>query len=387
MNRRTVRWSIPRFLTVAFCLGTPAWATNLNITVTSGGNGSISVAPGATVNYEINGELSDALHEGLALFLLDLAFDGGALTAANSPATSPMSNFVRPDGATNPAGYGGTVIAGALVQMGGSQNTIKNTLVNAAFPIGTVIMDVASPGSPLVLVTGSLTAPLALGTYNLTASNVAASVIRQGEDGAGAFWAVDLAGQGTVANLSITVAPPNEEPAIDAEGSRYLQITPGDGTDPIAFLVTPICAGSTSKYVGAPSGLNNVARLEDNPVNAAYLTPAQWGAVIHLTGTAIVPSQAYNMQTDLGTLGNPDLQPPISATTWIWADLNNTLGPIDVDDLICLLNGFIPIYDPCSLFATDLAGEDPDQLIDVDDLIGLLGAFAGDPYFGASPCP
>ncbi|MEK6677076.1 MAG: hypothetical protein AABZ47_15660 [Planctomycetota bacterium] len=181
------------------------------------------------------------------------------------------------------------------------------------------------------------------------------------------------------------VTPPSGEASFDAEGSRYLAIFPGDGVDPVGYFVTPVCAGGVGKYVGAPSGPFNVARLVDNPVNAAYLTPAQWGLFVHLTGVDIVPEQAYDLQEDLGTPGNPNLQPPLTTTIWLWGDVDNTVL-VDVDDLICLLNAFANIL-TCPIYAVDLAGEDPDQIIDVDDLIGLLGAFASEPYFGTSPCP
>ena len=37
-----------------------------------------------------------------------------------------MSAFAPPDGLSNPAGYGGTLIGDAYVQVGGAQNTINN---------------------------------------------------------------------------------------------------------------------------------------------------------------------------------------------------------------------------------------------------------------------
>ena len=55
-------------LAVAF-LATVAPATELNITVQSGGTSDLqNVTPGSTVDYEIVGVLSDAVNEGLALW-------------------------------------------------------------------------------------------------------------------------------------------------------------------------------------------------------------------------------------------------------------------------------------------------------------------------------
>lgn len=179
-----------------------ASASDLNIDVRSGGSSSIKVFPGATVSYEVVGELSDAANEGLGLVLFDLSFDGGALSQAAAPTANPMLNFDRPAGITNPQGFGGVVTAGVLRQVGGAQNTINN--VFAPVPIGSVIKDVAKPGSPVTIVTGSLTAPVAVGTYTLAVEDLDANVIRQGENG-NPFWAVDRANAGNITNLTIEV--------------------------------------------------------------------------------------------------------------------------------------------------------------------------------------
>ncbi|MEK6676223.1 MAG: hypothetical protein AABZ47_11300 [Planctomycetota bacterium] len=56
---------------------------------------------------------------------------------------------------------------------------------------------------------------------------------------------------------------------------------------------------------------------------------------------------------------------------------------VDVDDLICLLNGFA-VFADCP--AGDLAPCGGSGLIDVDDLISLLEAFSGN-YLCPHPCP
>jgi len=367
-----------------------AWATTLNVSVSSGGNSSVIVAPGAMVNYQVTGMLSDEVNEGLALVLFDLSFDGGALAPGAAPGSAPMSNFVRPLGVTNPNGYGGTAVSGALVQCGGAQNTIKNTVGNAPFPTGTVIPGVAWPSGPLTtLMSGSVTAPMTPGPYTLSVSNVAASVIRDGEDGAGAFWAVDLAPAGTLQHLSIAVSAVPVDPIVDAAGPRYLAVNLGSRTDAFALLVKPVCAGSTAKYVGTPVGVNQVARLVNNPGDAAYLTPTQWNATgntIYITGVDIVPAQTYDMQADIGTSGNPNLLAAVSTTTWNWGDVNDT-NVIDVDDILCALDAFAGFFGQCSRYATDLMGYDPNELNDVDDILAVLDAFQSVGYSGTSPCP
>src|SRR5262245_13007435 len=146
-------------------------ASNLNVGVLSGGQTTITVSPGATVNYAVLGLLSDKQNEGLAMFAFDLAFDGRPIRPANPPTTQPMLNFAIPLGLNNPAGFGGTVKDGKLVQIGGAQNTIKNTF--APYPSGNVITGIARD-VPMVLVTGSLAAPYKNGTYHLTLSSVTA---------------------------------------------------------------------------------------------------------------------------------------------------------------------------------------------------------------------
>ncbi len=198
-------------LAVAFS-ATVVSAADLNVTLQSGGVSAVEVAPGAIVDYEVIGELTDAGNGGLALWSCDIAFTGGDLSQG-VPGTG-MGDFVKDeaagiyDGITNPAGYGGTTTVagreGELVQPGGGMNTILNFAQNADFPIGAVTEFIAHPGSPEVLMTGSLTAPLAGGTYMLTASNCFGNVIKEGENGV-PFWATEPFGVGTVTNLSITV--------------------------------------------------------------------------------------------------------------------------------------------------------------------------------------
>lgn len=177
-------------------------ATNLDLRIQSGGQGSVTVSPGAVVPYTVVGELSDGLSAGLALFSVDLSFSGGALTPASVPGAAPMLNFRTPAGLNNPAGFGGTVKGGQLLQVGGGQNTIKNTF--APFPNGTVITGVAQQGSPITLVSGSLTAPSQPGSYTLTASGLVANVIQAGADG-NPVWKVEPAGSGTLLGLTVNV--------------------------------------------------------------------------------------------------------------------------------------------------------------------------------------
>jgi hypothetical protein len=154
------------------------------------------------VSWSVVGELSDDATDGLAMFSFDLAFDGGDLDPADTPVAGDVLQFVAPAGLNNPDGFGGTPIAGALVQVGGALNTINNAF--APTPNGFVVTGFAQQGSPEVLATGTLTAPLQVGTYVLSISNVMANGLRDGATGT-PFWTVDAVGQGTVTHLVIEV--------------------------------------------------------------------------------------------------------------------------------------------------------------------------------------
>ncbi|MBL8768003.1 MAG: hypothetical protein JNL94_11585 [Planctomycetes bacterium] len=190
-------------VSIALLAGSVAQATDLNLTARSGGTSTIVVAPGATVNYEVVADLSDNANEGLAYFRFDANFSGGPLTKAAEPNTSPMLNFVAPAGFSNPAGLGGTVSGGNLLQIGGAQNTINNVFASA--PIGTVITGLAKPGNSLIVVKGTLTAPIYTGSYTLALTNVDANVIKQGETGF-PFWACEKTTNNTVTNLTVKVS-------------------------------------------------------------------------------------------------------------------------------------------------------------------------------------
>gem|GEM_PF-2241093 len=143
----------------------------------SGGTNVVNAVSGQSIIFEVRGVLDNNYNEGLAGFTFDLAFDGGDL----SPVTVPggMQNFAAPIGYNNPAGFGGTVINGDLIQVGGGQNTMN--LSNAGGPTG--VVDTGIAHNETVLATGTLTAPMTPGTYTISLSNLAGTVINFGETG------------------------------------------------------------------------------------------------------------------------------------------------------------------------------------------------------------
>lgn len=347
---------------LTLALATAANASDLNVQVLSDTDmSSISVAPGATVNYKVVGVLNDETNEGLALVGFDLDFDGGDLAQANEPTGelscgNPMVNFVIPEGLTNPAGYGGTIIGGNLVQCGGAQNTIKNTADNADFPIGAVFTGVAKPGldgcGEAVLLTGSLTAPETPGTYNLIIPNnsLFANVISAGEDGSGTFWATEAAVPGTISNLEITVsdvptgcaivsAPLNC--AIDARIPHPANDVNTKLTwDSIDLVLENGCntAGLTAgdfnvtASSGAAPGIASVTPIADG-VTVAFDTPITAGAWTCVTagdgGQACIGSLPADANAD-GTAGPPDI-------TALIDHINDPVGK-PMEDYQCNMN-------------------------------------------------
>ena len=235
----------------AVTTGQPAGTTKLNVSVESGGSNSIAAVPGHVVNYQVVGQLSDDNNQGLALVGFDLDFDGGDLSQADNPTgdpnsgcENPMIHFTMPWGITNPAGFGGTVIHGDLIQVGGAQNTINNTPDIAPFPIGTVLLGVGQPSGcgPAVLVTGALTAPSVPGSYTLALENLFANIITADATGV-PFWRTQAAGVGTVVNLTIFVGN-----APEPEGACCL---PSDGG--CAMMTAAACGASGGTYGGDDS--------------------------------------------------------------------------------------------------------------------------------------
>lgn len=240
---------------VALCIGA-AQASDLNVSVTTtNGQTLVRVAPGASVPYVVRGELSNATSGGLAMFALDLSFTGGALAQAATPTVMPMQNFAAPFGFVNPAGFGGTPSGGNLLQVGGAQNTINNTL--SPTPTGVVIQNVAQAGAPVILAAGTLNAPYHVGDFTLSAGNVLANVLQPGQTGT-PFWKVDPAGAGALSGLTIrvqSIRASNTNPiSASAHQSVNLVISAGPANAGRTYVMLGSLTG-TSPGLALPGGL------------------------------------------------------------------------------------------------------------------------------------
>lgn len=383
-----------RILSVVLALafvGANVQATDLNLSVqSSAGLSEITVAPGATVNYKIMGILSDDLNEGLALFGLDLVFDGGNLTQADShvgtiDCLNPMPNFVIPKGITNPAGYGGTVINGDLVQIGGGQNTIKNPVENAAFPIGTVLLGIAQPAvcGEAVLVTGFLIAPAESRTYNLTIplNSVFANVIREGEVIENIFLASDAAGVGTVSNLIINVedAPCSisaASPSNCAIDARY-PADPGNAATVFGWDAVNIFVGGSCNTGSLLPGDFSVTSTSGVAPSITGIVPGDGDAVLQLD--APIPAGAWtcfslgSSQTCLGFLPGDALSDGTSTA----ADIGGLIDNLNLSISLSIWQCDIDRSGACT--AADILAE----------INELNGGGALDPWMGSTlgACP
>lgn len=192
-------------------LGAPVAAqVTLDVQVLSGGAPVVSVMPGQVVSFSVAAQLGGDLSQGLAMFSLDLDHDGGPLTqVAPTAAAAP---FVAPMGVNNPAGFGGTLRGGNLLQVGGAMNTINNQF--AAAPIGSVVTGVALTGSE-VLATGSLVAPSTAGVYSVTPRNLFANALDA--PAPAGHWEVKAVEPGTVESLTLLVLDCSAETFCEAK--------------------------------------------------------------------------------------------------------------------------------------------------------------------------
>ena len=198
-----------RLITVAAVvlgLSSVASASDLNLRVEAAGchASTITIGPSCETPYRVIGELADAKSDGLAMVVFDLEFDGGDLSPADTPSDLPMASFAPPAGLSNPDGFGGTLVGGKLVQVGGSQNVLGHGLWNCeaddecpapatcvdeyctaipGLPLGTIVLSVAQPGVPAAIATGTLITPTVPGTYTLRLTNPVATVFEKGADG------------------------------------------------------------------------------------------------------------------------------------------------------------------------------------------------------------
>ena len=171
---------------------------------------------------------------GLALWGTDVVWSAGTPTAMTAPAG--MVTFVRNNGLNNPAGYGGTVSGSTLLQVGGAQNTIANTVGNAPYPVGSVVTAVGYPAA-VDVATGN--APV--GT-TISMANCFANVIT----GPAVGGVYPVAAATVTCSGSITIPPVGTNPVITDSWVSRLQHQTGT-----YFEIGLSQAGGAGKALGS----------------------------------------------------------------------------------------------------------------------------------------
>jgi len=266
--------------------GPAAPVVSLDTTLRAGGSSSIVVPGGSVISLEVVAELSGGANQGLAGVSFDLEFAGGQLEALAAP--PGMASFAAPNGITNPAGFGGTATgATTLLQVGGAQNTINNA---QGAPMGSVQLGVAASGSPAVVALVRAFAPAAPGTYTVDLSELRATAVRTGANGA-PYWRVQRVEAGVSTPLTVVVQD---------LGASYCDSNPNS-----TGLVGRLGAvGSTS------------VAANDLQLHASGLPPQQFSLYVMAPNQGFVPNFA-------GSQGNLCLGSSI-------VRFNDSLSPIDL---------------------------------------------------------
>ncbi len=227
---------------------------------------------------------------GLALFGFDLDVPAGVPLASNQ-ATTTLTSFVKNEGLTNPAGFGGTLSgATTLLQIGGGQNTIGYTGTSPAYPTGAVVAGVGLTEVTVATIVVD-TSALTPGDYVFQISNGFANLIDPASQPSAPPYTVSaatmLAGQPTY-TLTITIGD-TDPPGLT--GSAYSWKDHGTTANGTVLGKLGI-----EFPEGAP--LNNRAKIEtrsgsvteltftfDEPINPATFIPAN----IQVCGISSIP--------------------------------------------------------------------------------------------------
>lgn len=214
-----------------------------------------------------------------------------------------------------------------------------------------------------------------------------------GEDEDGELYvcgSTDLAPTGTSGRVYRIAPPP---PQASGESPRYVRITPPPSLSPYALAVAPDCVGGPTRYVGTPSGPNNIAYLVNDAASAARLTSTQWGPTVFATGIDIVPSQLYAVRTDVGSVATPALSSAAPGMTAKWGDLASPFGLVNFLDVNACVRAFQGTPGALQVPGADVVAtlgcspQTPDRLVNFIDISTIVRAFQGQPYPCPTPCP
>jgi hypothetical protein len=178
-----------------------------------------------------------------------------------------------------------------------------------------------------------------------------------------------------------------QEPAVVAEGSRYLAVSPRPGATPVALIVTGVdlAVSCVSLYVQSDWTLG------PDPVFKPPTGSNGWGTA-HVHGLEIIPSTTYVVETECDTGAGIGFSSAASDTTWQWGDTDNTGGLVNILDITWIVDGFRGIFINATRYAVDLWGIAPDDCqpqldITIIDVTKAIEAFQQFPFPCDDPCP
>jgi hypothetical protein len=161
-------------------------------------------------------------------------------------------------------------------------------------------------------------------------------------------------------------------------------------------------SGTVLGWVGAPFEAGGITVAE---IVAAPVYQETWPSLLHVTGCAIAPNQAYVVQTiGIGSdIGNESSysDPLLLHTPSRWGDVVSTCpddtclppqGTVNLDDIMAGITKFQGVNSaPLTWLDIDpsAGGDAPNQLVNLQDILGSVSGFQGQPYPGDGPlgCP
>ena len=181
-----------------------------------------------------------------------------------------------------------------------------------------------------------------------------------------------------------------DAPIVVAAGSRYLAVSlqPAGSQIPQAIVVRGKCAGGFARYVGAPVPFYNesimgfgpqsfAGLLVDDPADGVFLTPAEWGDPVYVTGLTLAPGSTYEIWADCGSPENPGFSEKTTALTYRFGDVDGNTVRNFLDVQLCLLafvGDFLSTPD-VTRSKTDLAGCEPNLRPNINDAIWAILGF------------
>ena len=179
---------------------------------------------------------------------------------------------------------------------------------------------------------------------------------------------------------------PCTAPSVTAVGGRYLAITPPEGSDPVALLLTGNAGdpgvSCVSLYVQADGSLDTA------PVFQSPTGPGGWDT-IYAYGVQVMPDTVYNVQGDYGSPGSPLLSPTASAVTWLWGEVERN-DVVNFTDIQWTVLGFEGTAFLAAFEAMNIAPCDIDDALNFTDIQAAILSFEGAEYRGpicSLPCP